>query len=392
MRIGLVLPRPPGGSETFFRTKIRALQVAGHEVFLFPNAKGKAMEAVPTHRAPQLAGPAGLRLFQLMLGVLLLFIRAPGSAIRFWRLERKAGRIPARAFQNLYLNSHILPHRLDWLHFGFATMSIHREHTGAAIGARVGVSLRGYDLHQFPLKQPKAYHLFWQQADRIHTLSDALTSRARQLGLPRQTSLVRIPPAVDTHFFRRENPEPEFRNPCRMLTLARVHWVKGMECTLEALALLKAAGVAFRYKIVGAGGDYERLVFAVHQLGLQDEVTIQSPVPHRAVASEMEGADIYLQYSLQEGFGNAVLEAQAMGLLCIVSDAGGLPENVLDGQTGWVVPRRCPRHLARRIQEVVQMPREQRELVQQRAIRRVREAFSFEHHRRQWNAFFTDEL
>ncbi|MBK7870836.1 MAG: glycosyltransferase family 4 protein [Saprospiraceae bacterium] len=59
----------------------------------------------------------------------------------------------------------------------------------------------------------------------------------------------------------------------------------------------------------------------------------------RANQTYYEKADIYLQYSIQEGFCNAVLEAQAMGLLCIVSDAEGLPENILHGQTGWVVPK-----------------------------------------------------
>ena len=44
----------------------------------------------------------------------------------------------------------------------------------------------------------------------------------------------------------------------------------------------------------------------------------------------LNNSDVYLQYSVQEGFCNAVLEAQAMGLLCVVSDGGALPENVID--------------------------------------------------------------
>ena len=57
---------------------------------------------------------------------------------------------------------------------------------------------------------------------------------------------------------------------------------------------------------------------------------------------------IYLQYSIQEGFCNAVLEAQALGLLTIVSDAEGLPENVIHGETGWVVPKRKPKFFAQK--------------------------------------------
>ena len=65
--------------------------------------------------------------------------------------------------------------------------------------------------------------------------------------------------------------------------------------------------------------------------------------------------DFYIQYSIQEGFCNAVLEAQAMGLLCIVSDADGLSENVLHNETGWVVPKRNPTLLAQKMIETIDL-------------------------------------
>jgi colanic acid/amylovoran biosynthesis glycosyltransferase len=49
---------------------------------------------------------------------------------------------------------------------------------------------------------------------------------------------------------------------------------------------------------------------------------------------------------VSEGFCNAVLEAQAMQLPVVASDADGLPENVAHGQTGFIVPRRNPAALA----------------------------------------------
>ena len=62
--------------------------------------------------------------------------------------------------------------------------------------------------------------------------------------------------------------------------------------------------------------------------------------PHDDIVKFYKKADIYIQYSIEEGFCNAVLEAQSMGVLTIVSDASGLIENVVDGKTGWVVPKR----------------------------------------------------
>ena len=50
-----------------------------------------------------------------------------------------------------------------------------------------------------------------------------------------------------------------------------------------------------------------------------------------------------------ESFGVAAVEAQACGLPVLVSDCGGLPEVIRDGETGFVVPRRDPDALAERM-------------------------------------------
>ena len=97
-----------------------------------------------------------------------------------------------------------------------------------------------------------------------------------------------------------------------------------------------------------------------------------------------------MQYSVQEGFCNAVLEAQATGLLCIVSDAEGLPENVLHGITGWVVPKRRPDLLAGQIESVLHMPPEQREQIRRQAIERVRREFNLEKQQREFLEFYAD--
>ena len=65
-----------------------------------------------------------------------------------------------------------------------------------------------------------------------------------------------------------------------------------------------------------------------------------------------------IQYSIEEGFCNAVLEAQSMGVLTIVSNASGLMENIIDGKTGWVVPKRKPNLLAKKIKQITSMKEE----------------------------------
>ena len=99
-------------------------------------------------------------------------------------------------------------------------------------------------------------------------------------------------------------------------------------------------GIDFQYTIIGDGSEKESLVFEIYQLGLTENVKLTGIIPSDKIAEYYKQNSIYLQPSVQEGFCNSVLEAQAAGMLCIVSDAEGLGENVLNKQTGWVIPKR----------------------------------------------------
>lgn len=74
----------------------------------------------------------------------------------------------------------------------------------------------------------------------------------------------------------------------------------------------------------------------VKTLGLEERVLLPGLVPDPT--PWYEKAQIYFQPSLRESHGIAVLEAMAHGLPCVVADTGGLPESVVDRETGFVCP------------------------------------------------------
>ena len=157
---------------------------------------------------------------------------------------------------------------------------------------------------------------------------------------------------------------------------------------MPATPLIKNNNFPFQYTIIGEGQDRERLVFAAHQLGLYSQVLFTGSIIHQDIWKYYEDADIYLQYSIQEGFCNAVLEAQAMGLLSIVSDAEGLPENVLHGKMGWVVPKGKPNLLAQKIEHVLDMPDEELNQIRENAMARVKKEISLEKQSQKFHNFF----
>jgi colanic acid/amylovoran biosynthesis glycosyltransferase len=75
-------------------------------------------------------------------------------------------------------------------------------------------------------------------------------------------------------------------------------------------------------------------------------VTLLGAGTRELVRDELRAADVFLHAAVSEGFGNAVLEAQACAVAVVCTDADGLSENVVDGITGLVVPRRDRRALA----------------------------------------------
>mgnify|MGYP005700700819 FL=1 len=101
-----------------------------------------------------------------------------------------------------------------------------------------------------------------------------------------------------------------------------MHWIKGLEYTIEAMGKLDP--INFRYTIVGIGNEYERLALIINELDLNNKIRLVGYVTNDELIPFYKKADLYVQYSIEEGFCNAVIEAQSMGVLTIVSDDTGL--------------------------------------------------------------------
>lgn len=78
-----------------------------------------------------------------------------------------------------------------------------------------------------------------------------------------------------------------------------------------------------------------------------------------------------------------------MGLLCIVSNAEGLSENVLDTKTGWVVPKRQPEILAKKITEVINLSEAKKKVIQQNAKARIHQEFRLDQQNKAFDKFYS---
>ncbi len=369
-RIALVVSAFPQISETFIVSKFLGLLERGWDVHVacnrseqrnraaFPQLEQAAGAAERIHVAWPRA-PRWKAAFLAPLSVVRTLGAAPLRTLRY--LRRGLPRFGlVGTIGRLYLDADLVRLGPDVLHFEFGSLATARMYLRELLDCRITVSFRGYDVNFVGLDDPYHFEPVWTQAAGLHFLGEDLWRRARRRGCPPDRFHALIPPAIDAEFFR---PDPRLKpraedsgRPLRILSVGRLEWKKGYEDALLAVRRLVDRGVACRYRILGGGEFLGAVAFARHQLGLEDVVDLLGALPRDGVRREMQDADVLLHAAVSEGFCNAVMEAQAMELPVVCTNADGLPENVADGVTGFVVPRRNPAALAEKVEVLARDP------------------------------------
>lgn len=353
-RLVLIVPAFPKLSETFIVSKFVGLLERGWDVHLvcnYSDAKDwsafSQLLAQPDFRErvhvtwPQ--SPRWLAGLLIIPSLVRGLARSPKIA---WNYLRKgSNRFGWDILRRFYLDLELICLKPDIIHFEFGSLAVGRTHLKELLDGKLTVSFRGYDLNFVGLDQPEHYQEIWEQVDSCHFLGEDLWNRAVRRGCPPEMPHKLIPPAIDlSRFPARENLVTQFAQApgesIKILSVGRLEWKKGYEFALQAIKILKDQGIKCHYQIVGDGEYRDALTFARHQLKLEDTVEFVGGLSHEKVIQALEKTDIFLHSSISEGFCNAVLEAQAMAVPVVCSDAGGLAENVEDGVTGFIVPNR----------------------------------------------------
>ena len=126
----------------------------------------------------------------------------------------------------------------------------------------------------------------------------------------------------------------------RLLTVARLDAAegkKGIDDVLHALASPAFRTAEVEYVVVGDGTDRARLEALAGDLGLSRRVRFLGALASDELRAEYLQCDLFVMPSTQEGFGIVFLEAMACRKPVLASRFGGVPEVVVDGETGLLV-------------------------------------------------------
>jgi glycosyltransferase involved in cell wall biosynthesis len=193
---------------------------------------------------------------------------------------------------------------------------------------------------------------FFKAADAATATSQFLADVvARRFGVRAEV----IPFGIDTDRF---GPAGEPRRPGPV----RIGFVKwrldakyGPDVLIEALGLLPA-GTNFEATIAGDEGLRPMLEARLGELDLTGKVRFIGRLPNSEVATLLSGLDIFAMPSRREEWGVAAAEASAGGLAVVATRVGGIPEIVVDGETGLLVPPQDPSALAKALERLIADP------------------------------------
>src|SRR5262249_19684348 len=197
-----------------------------------------------------------------------------------------------------------------------------------------------------------------QRADLVHVTSHYCADVARREdGVPERRLPVR-PESIHLDAWDAEFGRAA-RRPRRgpvVLAVARAYPRKRLQDLLHAAAALERRVPDVRIRIVGKGPEFPALERLHAELRLGDSVTLLGDLSRGELAAEYVSADVFCLPSVQEGFGLGFREARAAGLPVVAGRAAAVPEVVLDGQTGVLVPPRDPGALTDALAELLRDP------------------------------------
>ncbi|HZT96346.1 MAG TPA: glycosyltransferase [Chloroflexota bacterium] len=395
MRIAILLNYFPVISETFVLRQITGLLDRGHTVDIYADWPGEDEVSHPEvqnygllQRTTYMEMPPAAGYWEMPVWPITDHTWIPGSDTRISNLSRVLRAAPSLA-RCLTTAPGLTVQALSPAHYGYQASSLSALYRLAALcrrhvrydvlhahfgpagnafrfarqlwSAPLVVSFHGYDFSSWPRQHgPGVYSRLFESADAITVNSDYTRGRLEALGCPKD-KLHKVPVGLDPSDFPFRERRRADDGHINILTVARLEEIKGLEYALRAVAALHRTYPRVQYDIIGEGSDRGRLERLIQELGLNEVVTLHGAQTGAFVRRMMAQAHIFVLSSVtvhgdQEGQGLVLQEVQASGLPVIATRHGALPEGMVPGESGLLVPERDVDALTDALTDLVQHP------------------------------------
>jgi glycosyltransferase involved in cell wall biosynthesis len=213
----------------------------------------------------------------------------------------------------------------------------------AELGNRIGdddwswsVTVHGW--HEFVNERDAALRQKVAAASFVVCISDYTRAQLMRIAHPRDWEKLHVVRCgIDTGSFT-QRPPRNVAKPPRVLMVARLSPEKGHLVLLEAIKLLGDRGRYVEVDLIGPGDYGDELRALATSLGIADRVHFLGACSPSEINQQLRASDVFCLPSFAEGLPVALMEAMAVGVPVVTTYISGIPELVIDGWTGMVVP------------------------------------------------------
>lgn len=188
----------------------------------------------------------------------------------------------------------------------------------------------------------------FRHASVITALSNFLATWPRSQGF--KNGIAIIPNGVDVKKFSGALMPHE---GTVLITTSRLVHKNAVDDVIRALAMLPAD---VRFKVLGTGPDESALKMLAQKEGVADRVEFLGFIKHDDMPGHLHRADLYIRPSRSEGQGASFIEAMAAGLPLLATMVGGIPDFLVDGETGFAVEVDNPKSIADGVKKAIAQP------------------------------------
>ncbi len=350
-RICYVLMSFPAYSETFIAEEAAAMIELGVDVSIVAlNSGGNDVTHANARELLSQGRVSVVRRYtkpEIALALLAFFFHMPVRTVSTLASALRADD-RWRYLQALPVAWRVRSRRVQYLHAHFADKNLKFAATVSAwTGIPFGFTAHGYDIREPPIERKE----FLSLVDLAAAVVTVSTNFKRRM-------LDKFPIDSEKIFVSHNGvrierfvpvDEPTDAPALRLIAVGRLVKIKGHDILLAALEQVRHRGDQVQLKLVGDGAARKDLEATVNRLRLCDCVEFLGFCSQDTLIHHFKQSDVLVMPSRDESFGVACVEAMAMGLPVIASRVGGLPEIVVDRQTGLLVEPESPRELANAI-------------------------------------------
>lgn len=381
MRIAYLVNQYPQPSQAFIRREIRALEAQHVEIARFTVRRYKSALVDPADQQEQ---TKSVSILEQGLPVLLLdtLVAAITSPLRFWRALAMTLRHARRGDRGLivqlaYLAEAATLKRLlrnagvDHVHAHFGTNSTEVVLLCHMLGGP-GYSFTAHGPEEFD--RVIALHL----RDKVHYSAFAVSISSygrsqlwRWIDFEDWHKVKVVHCGVDEQFLGNGGPTP-VPDSRDLVCVGRLVGQKGQLVLLDAARRLRDAGERFCIHFLGDGPLRGALERSIAEHRLEAHVKLHGFTSNAEVCRQIKGARAMVLPSFAEGLPVAIMESLALGRPCITSYVAGIPELVVPGESGWLVPAGDADALVAAISEALATPAERLTQMGRHGMERVR--------------------